>query len=265
MIPNVGKFGLHNVSNDNKTRLADFSVTRNFVISSTMFPHKKKIHKQTWVSPDGLTRNQIDHVMIDVRHASNMIDVRSYRGADCDSNHIMVKIKYRPKTAILNKSTGGRNTRFGTEKFKDVSIYKDYQSTIKDHIDRQSAYDQNNIDQKWTFIKQNIYAAAEETIGIAQPKRINQWFDEECNNAIKWRNEIRKKMLQRKTRALVDEYKKVRREAKTICHERNFLKKTLFWTYRKRMVEIKLRNSLKVSVILKEFSNQEQTYVEIKR
>jgi hypothetical protein len=116
----------------------------------------------------------------------------------------MVKIKYRPKIAILIKSTGGRNTRLDTEKFKDVSIYKD-------HIDRQSAYDQNDIDQKWTFSTQSIHAAAEKTIGSAQPKRRNQWFDEECNNAIKWRNEIRKKMLQRKIRALVDEYKKARR------------------------------------------------------
>jgi hypothetical protein len=47
--------------------------------------------------------------------------------------------------------------------------------------------------------------------------------------------------------------------------ERNFLKKTLFWTYRKRMVKMKLRNSFKGSVILKEVSNQEQTYVEIKK
>jgi hypothetical protein len=207
MIPKIGKFGLHDVSNDNGTRLADFSVTRNLVISSTMFPHKK-IHKETWVSRDGLTWNQIDHVMIDARHTSSIIDVRSYRGANCDSDHFMVKIKYRQKISILNKSTGGRNTRFDTEKFKDVSIYKDYQSTIKDHIDRQSAYDQNDIDQKWTFIKQSIPAAAEETIGSAQPKRRNQWFDEECNNSIKWKNDIRKKMLQRKTRALVDEYKK---------------------------------------------------------
>jgi hypothetical protein len=37
------------------------------------------------------------------------------------------------------------------------------------------------------------------------------------------RNAIRKKMLQRKTRALVDEYKKARREAKTICCERKKL------------------------------------------
>jgi hypothetical protein len=41
IIPNVGKFGLHDVSNDNGTRLADFSVTRNLVINSTMFPHKR--------------------------------------------------------------------------------------------------------------------------------------------------------------------------------------------------------------------------------
>jgi hypothetical protein len=47
--------------------------------------------------------------------------------------------------------------------------------------------------------------------------------------------------------------------------DRNFLKKILFWTYRKRVVEMKLRNSLKVSVILKDVSNQEQTYVEIEK
>jgi hypothetical protein len=129
--------------------------------------------------------------MIDARHASNIIDFRSYRGADCDSDHFIVKIKYRPKIESLNKSTGGRNSRFDTEKFKDIS--KDYQSTVKDHSDRQSAYDQNDIGQKLTFVRQSIHAAAEETIGSAQPKRRNQWFDEVCNNAIKWRNEIRKK------------------------------------------------------------------------
>jgi hypothetical protein len=130
IIPNVGKFGLHDVSNDNGTRLANFSVTRNLVICSTVPTQKKKLHKETWVSPDGLTRNQIDHVMINARHASNITDVRIYRGADCDSDYFMAKIKYTPKIAILNKSTGGRNTRFETEKFIDVSIHKDYQSTI---------------------------------------------------------------------------------------------------------------------------------------
>jgi len=34
------------------------------------------------------------------------------------------------------------------------------------------------------FIKQGIHAATEETIGIAEPKRRNQWFDEDGNQVI---------------------------------------------------------------------------------
>jgi hypothetical protein len=56
------------VSNGNGTRLIDFAVSRNMVISSMRFPHND-IHKETWISPDGHTRSQIDHVLIDARHA----------------------------------------------------------------------------------------------------------------------------------------------------------------------------------------------------
>lgn len=86
---------LHDGSNDSGTSLADFAVTRNVVTGSMMFPHTKC--KETWVSPDGLTRNQIARTMIDARHTSVIIDVGSFRGADCDSNHFMVKIKHRLK------------------------------------------------------------------------------------------------------------------------------------------------------------------------
>ncbi|PSN46600.1 Craniofacial development protein 2 [Blattella germanica] len=52
--------------NDNGNRLADSAITNNLAVSSTLFPHKT-IHKITWQSPDGVTRNQIDHVLIDSR------------------------------------------------------------------------------------------------------------------------------------------------------------------------------------------------------
>lgn len=39
-------------SNDNGTRLINFAMARDMVVSSTTLPHKN-IHKQTWVSPDG--------------------------------------------------------------------------------------------------------------------------------------------------------------------------------------------------------------------
>jgi exonuclease III len=43
--PTIGKNILHTNSNDNGSRLVNFAITRNMVISNTIFPHKN-IHKQ---------------------------------------------------------------------------------------------------------------------------------------------------------------------------------------------------------------------------
>jgi exonuclease III len=70
----VGKYGLHKESNDNGLRLIGLANALNMVIGSTTFPHKN-IHLMTWRSPDGKTTNQIDHVLIDAGHKSNMMVV----------------------------------------------------------------------------------------------------------------------------------------------------------------------------------------------
>ena len=44
-------------------RQSNFCMTNNTVIGGTIFEHKN-IHKLTWRFPDGLTVNQIDHVII---------------------------------------------------------------------------------------------------------------------------------------------------------------------------------------------------------
>ena len=93
LAPNVGKCSLHEEANNNGWRMIDFAVTKNKAISSTLFQHKR-IHKETWRSPDETTLNQMDHVMIGSQHATDIVDVKSCRVADCDSDHYMVKIEY---------------------------------------------------------------------------------------------------------------------------------------------------------------------------
>jgi len=57
-----------------------------------MFPHRN-IHKYTWTSPDGKIHNQIDHVLIGRRWHLSVLDVRSFRGADCDRDDYLVIAK----------------------------------------------------------------------------------------------------------------------------------------------------------------------------
>ena len=79
--PTIEQESLHQDSNDNGVRPVNFATSKNLVVKSTMFPHWN-INKYTWTSPDGKTHNQIDHVLIDRRWHSSVLDVRNFRGGD---------------------------------------------------------------------------------------------------------------------------------------------------------------------------------------
>jgi hypothetical protein len=50
--PIIGPDSLHEISDDNGTRLIHFAKSQGLIISSTYFP-RKYIHKYTWVSSNG--------------------------------------------------------------------------------------------------------------------------------------------------------------------------------------------------------------------
>ena len=101
--PTIGKESLHQDSNDNGVRLIYFATSKNLVVNSSMFPHPN-IHKCTWTSPDGKTHNQIDYILIDRRRHSSILDVRSYRGANCDTDHYLVVAKLRERLAVSKQA-----------------------------------------------------------------------------------------------------------------------------------------------------------------
>jgi hypothetical protein len=107
--PIIGNESLHEISNVNGVRLVNFATSINLRINSTMFPHHN-IHKYTWMSPDGKIHNQTDHILEYRQRQSNVLDVRSYRAAECDSDHYLVVAKVRKRLAV-NKQ------RFHMERF----------------------------------------------------------------------------------------------------------------------------------------------------
>jgi hypothetical protein len=77
----------------------NFATSKNLVVKRMMFPHQN-ICKYTCIYLVGQTHNQIDHMLIDRRWNSSMLDVRSFRGADCDTDLNLVVAKVRERLAV---------------------------------------------------------------------------------------------------------------------------------------------------------------------
>lgn len=112
--PTIRMFSLHEESNDNGTSVIHLAAEHNMVIASTMIDHKN-IHKKTLKSPDRKTFNQIDHVLIDARHLSNILGVKSRRGANFDTDHYLVTAKIRCRISNARKVRGERSVKFDKE------------------------------------------------------------------------------------------------------------------------------------------------------
>ena len=152
---------------------------------STQFP-RKDIHKGTWRAPGGTYTNQIDHVLVNSRYATSVIDVKTRRGANCDSDHFLVKSILRQRLSNIGKIKGKRRTGWDIEKLKKDS----YKRAFQEQIHQQLSYENenNSIEEIWNDMKKTLTETSEERLG--QRKRFNRkdWFDEECRVLIGKKN-----------------------------------------------------------------------------
>jgi endonuclease/exonuclease/phosphatase family metal-dependent hydrolase len=101
--PVIGNESLREASNDNGVRVVNFATSKNLIVKSTTFP-QCDIHKHTLTSPDGVKHNQIKHVLIDKRWHSDVLDVRHFRGADCDADHYTVVKKLKERISVSKRA-----------------------------------------------------------------------------------------------------------------------------------------------------------------
>lgn len=127
--PSIGKYSLHETTNDNGMKLIDLATGKGFRILSTMFPHKD-IHKDTWRSPDGQYVNQIVHILINERFINAVNDVRVYRGVDCNSDHYLVVGKLNIKLKARRQIDNSHCVKYEITKLENENICKVFQTKV---------------------------------------------------------------------------------------------------------------------------------------
>jgi hypothetical protein len=95
----IGNDSVHQDCNDNGVRIVNFATLKNLVVKITKFPHRN-IHTYTWTSPEGKTHNQIDRILTDRRRHPSILDVRSFRGTYCDTDHYLMVANVRERLTV---------------------------------------------------------------------------------------------------------------------------------------------------------------------
>jgi hypothetical protein len=206
-------------------------------IKSTYFMHDES----TWHSPDGRTRNQIDHCLIDGRHFSDVIDVKAQRRANIDSDHMLVVIKLRYTISRASNTTPQQLRRFAVERLNDGNVATMYRHELEAELLGASEPKQLCLNDKWRRMEEAVRKVATNTIGYTRKRARKVWFDEECEKVNEEKNACRANAIHRVTRATQDKY----RQARTI--ERNLFKEKSRQLDEEALIEIERHRNIQNS------------------
>ena len=213
----MGKHGLGNI-NDNGERLCDFCSMNGLVITGTCFPHRTT-HKATWVSPDGRTQNQIDHMMIRKEWRRSVEDTRVYRGADAASDHFLLIMKIKLKLH-RNPDRAKTNARLDTHKLENEMFKSKFSVELRNRFAALEV--EENINEDCMQMEKIYIETAEKVLGRVKKKN-KQWLREETWKEIGQRQMIHDKIHCTKSERIKSklrvEYKLKDREVKRRAKE----------------------------------------------
>ncbi|XP_062532962.1 craniofacial development protein 2-like [Bombyx mori] len=185
----MGQYGATLTINENGELFGDHGL----VIGGTLFKHKE-CHKVTWISPDGKTKNQIDHVAISKTWRSSLLDVRNKRGADIDSDHHLVVAEVRLKIAVPHRKPDKAARKFNIRKLEDSNCREKFSLSLKNSFELLKEIEDEQMDETWDRIRGAYNKAAKEVLGYTNTKQ-EPWMSAELWAAIEKRQLLNTQIL----------------------------------------------------------------------
>lgn len=216
----VGKYGL-GVRNLKGDALVEFCNEQQLFVANTFFKLPPR-RLYTWKSPadrtGNIVRNQIDFIIIKKELRKYVKAVKTYPGADADSDHNPVVMDFKMnrflkvKTALTTKRIDIRKVKIPEirEEVKKKLVDK-FKMPINNNPNKRENETETEIERTWNFIKYNIVEIQNNTIGTAKNDKKQQWMTDEILDLM---NERRKY----KTRD-ISKYKKTNKLIRRKCRD----------------------------------------------
>ena len=168
------------------------------------------IHKTTWESPDGNTRNQIDHIAIRRKFRTSLNDVRVRRGADIASDHELIIGKIRLKLAKIKKRKR-RAQRLDVEKLKLPKYVDAFKVELRNRF-RVLEDDVSDVEESWSKYKKAYEETGQKILG--KRKKVNkEWITDDSWKTIEERKNIKHDVNSAKSMRLKERKREEYREA----------------------------------------------------
>lgn len=224
IIPGVKQRFNEDYLNSNGELLIELCTQQELRISNTFFPHKNQ-QKITFRNSRG-QYSTIDYIITNRKiHPTQVIDVRTLNSANINTDHNLLIAKISIKLKLKNfliKSP--QEPKILIEGLCNESTKQLYQKRLNEKIQaRTRQYDQN-VNQLWTTLKENITEAAKEALGMRFPKskikpNKTPWFRQEVKTKCKEKRTAYLQYRNNPTTETLQNFIKIRNETKSLVRK----------------------------------------------
>lgn len=184
----LGKHGLGN-QNSNGLHLLQLCTEYDLIIGNTVFRQKNK-YKGTWMHPRSKHWHMIDYIITRKRDMQDMNTVKVMRGAECWTDHRLVRAKLNLKIRNKFKCKSITTKRLNVERLISQET-RDSLSLLINHLEPL------NQENPWDDFKDKIYNSAKDVLDVKR-RNHQDWFDdndEDIQDLLKEKQQIYNKTL----------------------------------------------------------------------
>jgi hypothetical protein len=124
-------------------------------------------------------------MVIDARHMSDLMDVKSYGGGNVDSDHYQVIARMRARISNIKKIRGDRIRKFCISKLQDENMTNMFAKRLEESLKQLPCSGGETVQDEWDTRKSTIQQVAEEVLGRQVSRQRNEWFDKDSERATK--------------------------------------------------------------------------------